>query len=543
MAGNRKAARSVLWKRKPTMKRRFIVFSIILFLLIFIVGSTAYIFLMGQILHDNAEHELVKTVEVERHRLESSVNKDIAIVVKMATSPLIQYYFEYPDNTGIKILALKDIEGYRDIFTSGSLFWINNTNKEFHYDTNYAYTINPDDPSDYWYNLTLYATKRYNVNINYNPDLNVTNLWINAPVYDSDEKPLGILGTGMNLSDFVDSIYRNYEGTAQLYFFNAAGEITGARDIELVEKKVNITAALGQTGEEILNGMHDITASEIKFFETADRTAVAAIGSIPSLEWYAVAVHNFTVADSLQTSMTVLFGVMMAVILAVFAVFNIFIAKLLGPLYNIINKISQISSDWDLQLHSSIGQKDEIGALGEFLNLTIIDQLTGIYNRRFFDGNMKKTIKSLSRTEGKLSLLMIDIDFFKNYNDTYGHDMGDNCLKEVASALSESIIREEDFVARYGGEEFVVVLPNTDESGAYLIADRLLKRVRESNITHENSRVAGIVTISIGGTTGTVKYSQSGSDYVKRADTALYKSKHNGRNQYTFVPFDESPNP
>jgi diguanylate cyclase (GGDEF)-like protein len=166
--------------------------------------------------------------------------------------------------------------------------------------------------------------------------------------------------------------------------------------------------------------------------------------------------------------------------------------------------------------------------------MTIIDQLTGIYNRRFMDGNLKKIIKSLSRTGGNLSVLMADIDFFKKYNDTYGHDMGDKCLKKIANVLVQCTTREDDFVARYGGEEFVVVLPNTDEDGAQRMADRILNRVRECGILHEKNEVADFATISIGGTTGIVKHSQNGSDYIKCADTALYQSKKNGRNRYTF---------
>jgi diguanylate cyclase (GGDEF)-like protein len=155
------------------------------------------------------------------------------------------------------------------------------------------------------------------------------------------------------------------------------------------------------------------------------------------------------------------------------------------------------------------------------------------------DGNLKKIIKSLSRTDGKLSLLMLDIDFFKRYNDNYGHDMGDKCLKEVASVLSQCITRKDDFVARYGGEEFVVVLPNTDKKGACMIAERLLQRVYQSGIPHDKSDAAEFVTVSIGVTTGIVKYSQNGTDYVKCADSALYKSKRGGRNRYTFEAFGE----
>jgi diguanylate cyclase (GGDEF)-like protein len=162
------------------------------------------------------------------------------------------------------------------------------------------------------------------------------------------------------------------------------------------------------------------------------------------------------------------------------------------------------------------------------------DALTGIHNRRFFDESMKRVINSLSRSGSLLSLLMIDIDFFKRYNDTYGHVEGDKCLKIVAQTLSQSITRADDFVARYGGEEFVLVLPNTDEHGVRVIAEKLLENIRNCNIPHEQNDAANCLTISIGATTGKAEHTHSTDDFVRKADEMLYKSKHNGRNTYFF---------
>lgn len=135
---------------------------------------------------------------------------------------------------------------------------------------------------------------------------------------------------------------------------------------------------------------------------------------------------------------------------------------------------------------------------------------------------------------------MLDIDHFKKYNDSFGHDQGDVCLTSVAAALSGSITRAGDFAARYGGEEFIAVLPNTDESGARLIAEKLLESVRILDIPHPANTAAPCVTVSIGVTTGNVNHTQSWEEYVKRADDALYMSKRNGRNRYTFLPFSQS---
>jgi len=538
MAYNNLFSIPVSRKRQASIRRKFIIFSSALFLFIFVGGSAAFVFLMKQILHDSAGNELVQVVKIGDYGLESYVGGEIAIVRKMAASPLIQQYFLNPKDTGLAKIALKDIEGYRQTFMSKSVFWVSDADKRFYMDSAYAYILDPDDSVNYWYNMTMYKTQTYNFNINYNPNLNVTNLWINAPVFDGDKKAVGMLGTGINLSDFVNTINERYSGQADLYFFNAGGEITWARDVELVANKVTLEQKLGQTGAKILADVSKLKEGEVSFFEIHGRKGVAAFCKIPLLGWNVVAIRNFTAKDTMQTGMTFLFGVMMLIIFFIVVVVNIFASILLEPLNRLIKTLDRISNEWDLKSLGGADRKDEISTLGEFLNMTIMDQLTGIYNRRYLNGCLKKFIKTLSRYDGKLSLLLIDIDFFKRYNDTYGHDAGDSCLKTVASALAGCVTREQDFVARYGGEEFIVVLPNTDEAGAGLIADRMLMKIRECRIPHGKSDTSEYVTVSIGGTTGVVKHHYDDRDFIKRADEALYESKHGGRNRYTFKSLD-----
>jgi len=195
------------------------------------------------------------------------------------------------------------------------------------------------------------------------------------------------------------------------------------------------------------------------------------------------------------------------------------------------------------QLRKSIHFADRISNGLFWTNLNLddkvhFDALTGIYNRRFMDDNLKRVIKSLSRNNGILSVMMLDIDFFKKYNDTYGHKMGDTCLKAVAKALSQTA-RIDDCVIRYGGEEFVILLPNTDETNAGIIAARLLKSVSSLCIPHINSDILDYVTISIGATTVRVKPNHQYMDYIERADEALYMSKDGGRNRYTHLKYND----
>jgi len=175
-------------------------------------------------------------------------------------------------------------------------------------------------------------------------------------------------------------------------------------------------------------------------------------------------------------------------------------------------------------------------------DLAKTDVLTGIYNRRFLEDSLGKIIKTFSRSNSVLSLMMVDVDFFKRYNDTYGHRMGDDCLKIIAEVLVESISREEDFAARYGGEEFTVVLPFTNEEGARIVAKRLLENMHKRLVPHETSSVAKFVTFSIGVTTSNVQFTHSGADYIKCADQALYMSKESGRDTYSLLHFSEASN-
>jgi len=525
-------------KHQMTMKRRFIIFSTIFFLLIFIFGSITFIILMGQNLNKNVKEELMKTVGLERYKMEATVNAKIAIVLNMANSPFIRRYFSSPDDPSLKQLALDEINSYSEILTERTTFWVNDQDKIFYTNSSAPYTVDPDVPENYWYNMTLYGTDIYNFNINYNPDLGIINLWLNAPVYNDDYKPVGIVGTGVNLSYFINNIYANYSGNGELYFFNKEMEITGARKFDLAKNKINIQKAIAKTGSEITAKINNLNDADLLVIDLKNTNGVAVLGAIPSLNWYITAVHEFSATEYLHTGLFALFLVMIIIIFSVFLIFNIFVIKLMKPLYQIINGISQITDDLDLYNSGDISNKTEVETIGELVNLTIIDQLTGIYNRRFFIGNMKKIIRYLSRSSGKLSVLMIDVDFFKKYNDTYGHDMGDKCLKKIATALSRILSREDDFLARYGGEEFVAVLPNTSEDGAAQVAQEMLKAIYDCKIPHKKNEDLGFVTVSIGGTTGIVEYSHNVSAYVKCADAALYKSKQNGRNRYTFETFD-----
>ncbi|WP_242876168.1 GGDEF domain-containing protein [Desulfosporosinus hippei] len=162
--------------------------------------------------------------------------------------------------------------------------------------------------------------------------------------------------------------------------------------------------------------------------------------------------------------------------------------------------------------------------------LSSIDGLTGIANRRHFDQFLNQLWLLATHNREPIALILCDIDFFKAYNDTYGHLQGDECLKEVAASLKGSLKRQGDFIARYGGEEFVVVLPNTTVEGALTVAETLRVSVESLEIPHRLSSITPKVTISLGIAVGQANLANSPTPLIEAADKALYQAKQNGRN-------------
>ena len=163
--------------------------------------------------------------------------------------------------------------------------------------------------------------------------------------------------------------------------------------------------------------------------------------------------------------------------------------------------------------------------------LSYQDGLTGVANRRMFDNRFQMEWSNAQRTSQRLSLILLDIDYFKQYNDLYGHVRGDDCLKSVGQALSGAAVRPRDLLARYGGEEFVLLLPETDAQAAAQVAERCRQLIRGQNIQHAHSQVAPLLTISLGVSTLIPGPFDQPQAFLERVDRLLYKAKHQGRNQ------------
>jgi diguanylate cyclase (GGDEF)-like protein/hemerythrin-like metal-binding protein/PAS domain S-box-containing protein len=190
-----------------------------------------------------------------------------------------------------------------------------------------------------------------------------------------------------------------------------------------------------------------------------------------------------------------------------------------------------------LSMDRDVTEREKLAAENEAYRkkleaMTVTDALTGLYNRRFFDEMLDKEYARHARTGGELALILLDVDHFKRYNDTFGHVAGDECLQKIARALVRSVKRPGDIVARYGGEEFVCVLPDTDECGARMIAESIRGTVAAMAIPHAGGDAGDIVTVSLGVHITRCRVDGCPKHTVLDADAQLYLAKERGRNRF-----------
>jgi CheY-like chemotaxis protein len=322
-------------RRKPSpasntsIKRNFRIFSGLIFCFIVLIGTVAFIFSTRQIGYLSVEDKLSLLAETTRLRLATAVNSELALALEMADSPAIQRYFLQPENKTLKEAASEVFAAHRKNFKSNVIFWSSNIDKKFYTNDGDFYVINPSLPENYWYNKTLYNTGKYNFNINYNPDLNQTNLWINAPVFaptlGGARKPIGLLGTGVNLTSFIESVYKTDDDAVTLFLFNTSNEITLAKDTGLVFSKANIADHLGDAFSRVLNTARRLNGLEITSFIHGG--AMYAVSSIPQLDWYLVVSIPISFVTLIDPMLSAVFIAMLVLILLVIIAFNIFLSR------------------------------------------------------------------------------------------------------------------------------------------------------------------------------------------------------------------------
>ena len=284
----------------------------------------------------------------------------------------------------------------------------------------------------------------------------------------------------------------------------------------------------------ILSVDNDATLKEVADFMNSDKTSVVLvrnknhgyIGVVTDADFtHKVAVKEYPVNNTTVES------ILSAPIKAVDA--SIFMADANGIMCQSgIRHLAVTENGEFIGLLSAMNFFEYYKDVEEHLsNLAVHDGLTGIYNRRYFDETLAREWKRTMREKAPLSLIMLDIDYFKKYNDTYGHQAGDECLRQVATTISGALRRPADMAARYGGEEFVVVLPNLKLEDSAKFGETIRAKIEALKMEHKQSDANPFITVSLGIASVVPSSISSYEELVGAADKALYSAKNKGRNR------------
>ena len=239
---------------------------------------------------------LAQLVQMKSLEFESGLNSQIALVMQMTKSPAVLDFMVHPYDDRIRDGAVREFASFQDSFLSNSVFWVSDTDKMFYSDCRPAYIVNPLEPEQYWYSMTLECGKPYNFNINYNSELKKTNLWINAVVNSGDGHPAGHLG-----------------------------EVTGTTDKRILEKKVSVTELLPELDGVSAGGIED----RISFVTSG---GVFEIRSVPTVGWYLVAYKPYSAGEMLSGILPVISLVLVLMAVFIITVFNLFLSRILGSM-------------------------------------------------------------------------------------------------------------------------------------------------------------------------------------------------------------------
>jgi diguanylate cyclase (GGDEF)-like protein len=512
---------------------------------------------IDEISQDYAVYESTGTA----NDLKSYLNKEIGVLGAAAHSTAVIDWFGEEDDPDKSRVAFEELTSILRVLYNDNLYIVVEESRN-------AYAIergsalkefappkavNEDDPENEWYFAFMASPEEYNLNVDVDNILGRKAVWLNYKVRNEDGGMTGALTAGMDFSQLAGQAFSRYNDTkTRVFIIDENGVIQmdsallGEEDFLHFGITKTITEEVPDSGFRAAIRAH-LDGIGGYFQELCTESAIielhmgqyqyATITPIGTTSWSVVTLFDSSSLFS-RTRLLPPFLIITAMfVLFVFSSNRIARRMIFTPLRLLVESLRGMRQSGEHEIYG-MERDDEIGLLSntihDFFVTGYYDGLTGIYNRRYMEITLKQVMASLSRTRSSLSVLMLDVDFFKKYNDAYGHGQGDECLKTVANALNTATVRCGDFVARYGGEEFVAVLPGTDEEGARIVAEKMLQAVRDLKIPHEQNG-GGFVTISAGIATGDPVKPYSRDDYLNKADEALYMSKQNGRNRYTFL--------
>ncbi|MCL2100152.1 MAG: GGDEF domain-containing protein [Fibromonadales bacterium] len=596
----------IINRSKNSILRLVLLVFCTFFAVILIVLSAIYATAQNKYNRKHYEVALRAATYTKSTQLSDYFKADLTLLQAMSNSPIITAFMANPSDESIQSYYWKEFDSYKKLLSNNrKVFFVNEAEKNFYFDTAYAYIVDDKSPDSYWYDSTLNRTNAYNFNVNFNPDLNATMIWINFPVFN-EGKSVGMIGLGVDIDSFAEEIEKSLNNVSYI-IFNERGELMLHKNREFIKSKSNINSVLP---ENLVNKFLELSKNNNAEYNEKEKNeekhglffkddAAYMISKLPFMSCYLLV--------STKTHFSVGFGklyfIFTVMVLSILLVFLIvlyhFIKKILSPLFyfNNLTKtvlkeapvhiaifdgkgrtalISRYMSDllskgdilkefrdkkgfldvskefkmndgknnyfrivkMDIEQEASDGEEQSsivyLSDVSEQMYLANTDSLTSIANKRYFSERASTEFNNSLRDKKPLAFLMIDIDHFKKFNDTFGHLAGDIVLREIAEILNKMIERRTDLLGRVGGEEFAIMLHDTDLEGAKIVANRICSAIERNDFYLKDFKISIQITVSIGVYSAIPHHTEDFKIFLGEADKKLYEAKSLGRNMVCY---------
>ena len=443
---------------------------------------------MKSVLGTSFTHELEKVLSTRQIILNAKLDREVLLLKMLSAAPILKEHFSNPGDEELKEECFSVLGQYTDFFHNKMLGWISLKDSAYYVNGQFMETYHKSNPAHLWFFETLETEHHPLIRVDFDYlNRKIYDVYINYPVY-SEGEAIGALSGRVSLFKFVSELSL----PENVYVFGKDGIIIGAADEKIAKDKKTLGELFGSRGKEVYNRSLNLDKNSKESFNIGNRHYL--IRNTGDLDLFLVARYEIDINTIMQERASFVFLALLFIIFLVFIIFNIFMHYLLKP----------INRNMLLYMRSSF-----------------LDELTKIPNRRFFNMKMEYEWKRATKNRLPISFLMMDLDKFKNYNDTHGHLEGDILLREVAKIFKSCVSRASDFAARFGGEEFCVLMPNTKAEGALKIAESIRASVEK----------AGKITISIGLVCKVPGPTDDYKDFMEEADKNLYEAKNTGRNK------------
>jgi len=480
---------------------------------------------------------------------------------RISKSKAVFQWFTDEENPVKKRAAIDEILNISDMLnTAGVYFGIHESLNEYSIERGKALesfipfnVLTPDNPLNYWYYDCINSDNEYTLNFDTDRFTNMRRFWINHKIMNGPDIA-GVFSSGLPIDELAHNLFSNYDSRnvkGHIIDRNGVIQISSHNDSDTADNYGVICpissnpqfSAIVKSFFDNTGGFFDSNTEPVLIKLKEKPFKYVSIAPITNTNWLIVIFFNSRSLFSFTKLLPLIIAMFSAFIFFTIAE-NILIRRIvLDPLAGLTGSIP--ASETDSGSIYGLERDDEIGELAKTIYkmrdvllqaskekelLIRTDELTNLPNRRFFDERLPIEWDRAVRAAIPISTLMLDLDHFKKYNDTYGHLNGDKVLRTVSKIFTKELKRPADFAVRWGGEEFAIILPDTGSHGALYVAENIRKNVENAEILLDNGAVTKI-TVSIGINTIIPTYGCSTNDFIRQADDALYKAKENGRNR------------